>query len=57
MFSESMPDFGEGNGYAFRMGAQLQPELQLPNQDGSDFMYGLDAPFWMRNDQWMGGSG
>lgn len=59
MFSENMASFGdaEGNGYAFKMGAQLQPELQLPNQEGSDFFYGLDTPFWMRNDHWMGPDG
>lgn len=54
MFSENMPSFGdaEGNGYAYRMGAQFQPELQIPNHEGAEFIYGLDTPFWVRNDQW-----
>jgi hypothetical protein len=56
VFSELMPSFrdAEGNGYVYRMGAELGLDLQMPNQDNAELFYGLDTPFWLNDDQWRG---
>lgn len=52
VFSELMPSFrdAEGNGYVYRMGAELGLDLQMPNQDSAELFYGLDTPFWLNDD-------
>ncbi|KFY82162.1 hypothetical protein V500_10769 [Pseudogymnoascus sp. VKM F-4518 (FW-2643)] len=56
VFSELIPSFrdAEGNGYVYRMGAELGLDLQMPNQDSAELFYGLDTPFWLNDDQWRG---
>lgn len=59
VFSELMPSFrdAEGNGYVYRIGAELGLDLQMPNQDSAELFYGLDTPFWLNDDQWRGMDG
>lgn len=61
MISELMPIFGgaEGHGYTSDMAAHMGFGLQMPNEEGTEFLNGLDTPFWTNNDQWrgMGGAG
>ncbi|KAH6723813.1 fungal-specific transcription factor domain-containing protein [Leptodontidium sp. MPI-SDFR-AT-0119] len=40
------------NDYAYRVGAQLESELQIQNYEGLEFFYGLDAPFGAEGDGW-----
>ncbi|KAH7324111.1 fungal-specific transcription factor domain-containing protein [Rhexocercosporidium sp. MPI-PUGE-AT-0058] len=38
------------NGYAFRVGAQLESGIQIQNYEDLEFFYGFDAPFWVEGD-------
>lgn len=59
MFSDLIPDLGEGEGYGFAnsVANQLGMELQMTNNEFAGDINVLDVPFWMTNDQWKDMSG